>query len=150
MKGAPVGGGQHVDRVVPGRFGGGPGGGGIGEGPGGTGVAGTGSDHVAVVVVVLGNGGYQRTRSTGIDDDGPMPPVALPIDLTGPVTVAPAKATPAIPEAGALPGGCVYELKWDGFGLVVVITSAGSRLWTRQGTDLTDRLPKIPQRPPRR
>ena len=33
-----------------------------------------------------------------------MPPVPLPHDLAGPVTVALARATPVIPEARALPG----------------------------------------------
>jgi ATP-dependent DNA ligase len=74
---------------------------------------------------------------------GTMPPAVLPRDLAGPVTVALAKAAPAIPEVGALPGGCVYELKWDGFRLVIVTTTTGSRLWTRHGTDLTDRFPEI-------
>jgi ATP-dependent DNA ligase len=74
---------------------------------------------------------------------GTMRSAPLPRDLAGPVTVALAKAAPAIPEVGALPGGCVYELKWDGFRLVVVTTTTGSRLWTRQGTDLTDRFPEI-------
>jgi ATP-dependent DNA ligase len=72
-----------------------------------------------------------------------MSPVVPTPDLAGPVTVALARAAPAVPEAEALPGGCVYELKWDGFRLVIVITAAGSRLWTRQGTELTDRFPEI-------
>jgi hypothetical protein len=54
-----------------------------------------------------------------------------------------AKAAPVISAAGVLPGGCVYELKWHGFRLVVVTTPTGSRLWTRQGSDLTDRFPEI-------
>ena len=74
---------------------------------------------------------------------GTMRSAPLPRDLAGPVTVALAKAAPTIPGAGALPGGCVYELKWDGFRLVIVTTTTGSRLWTRQGTDLTDRFPEI-------
>lgn len=54
-----------------------------------------------------------------------------------------ARAATAIPAAGALPGGCVYELKWDGFRLVTVTTAERSRLCTRQGTELTDRFPEI-------
>jgi ATP-dependent DNA ligase len=42
--------------------------------------------------------------------------------------------------AGALPGGCVYEPKWDGPRLVIMTTDAGSRKWTRHGTDLTNRF----------
>jgi len=76
------------------------------------------------------------------DDVGVSFPV-LPPDLAGPVALALARAATAIPAVGALPGGCVYELKWDGFRLVIVTTAAGSRLWTRQGTDLTDRFPEI-------
>jgi acyl-CoA synthetase (AMP-forming)/AMP-acid ligase II len=44
----------------------------------------------------------------------------LPPDLAGPVAVALAKPVRGIPPEGALPGGCVYEPKWDGYRLVVV------------------------------
>lgn len=78
-----------------------------------------------------------------MNDDVLVSSEVLPPDLAGPVIVALARATPSIPSATALPGGCVYELKWDGFRLVIVTTAEGSRLWTRQGTDLTDRFPEI-------
>lgn len=78
-----------------------------------------------------------------MDDDVSMSSDRLPEDLTGPVTVALARAVTSIPTAAAPPGGCVYELKWDGFRLVVVTTAEGSRLWTRQGSDLTGRFPEI-------
>jgi ATP-dependent DNA ligase len=67
----------------------------------------------------------------------------LPPDLAGPVTVQLAKPVPAIPPAGALPGGCRYEPKWDGYRLVVVRSAAGTRLWSKQGRDLTDRFPDV-------
>src|SRR3954451_16579909 len=66
----------------------------------------------------------------------------LPPDLAGPVRVVLAKAEDAIPGPDRLPGGCVYEPKWDGFRMVVV---AGEpvRLWSRQGVDLTERFPDV-------
>lgn len=83
-------------------------------------------------------------------DDELMPPGVLPADLAGPVAVALARAAPSVPETRALPGGCVYELKWDGFRLVVVTTKAGSRLWTRQGTaSPTASAARRPRRGPR-
>ncbi|GHE06889.1 ATP-dependent DNA ligase [Klenkia taihuensis] len=54
-----------------------------------------------------------------------------------------AKAVEQVPAADSLPGGCAYELKWDGFRLVVVRETDGARLWSRQGKDLTARFPDI-------
>ena len=67
----------------------------------------------------------------------------LPPELGGPVAVALAKPVPAIPPRTALPGGCVYEPKWDGYRLVVVRTATSTRLWSKQGRDLTDRFPDV-------
>jgi ATP-dependent DNA ligase len=67
----------------------------------------------------------------------------LPPDLAGPVAVELAKPVQSIPRADALPGGCRYEPKWDGYRLVVVRTGSSTRLWSRQGRDLTDRFPDI-------
>jgi hypothetical protein len=39
----------------------------------------------------------------------------LPTGLTGPVQVALARPVEQIPRMGALPGGCRFEPKWDGF-----------------------------------
>lgn len=39
----------------------------------------------------------------------------LPAGLVPPVSLALAKAVETIPAAYALPGGCLYEMKWDGF-----------------------------------
>jgi len=48
-----------------------------------------------------------------------------------------------IPGAHALPGGCLYEPKWDGYRLVVVRTGSATRVWSKQGRDLTDRFPDV-------
>src|SRR5215211_520221 len=62
----------------------------------------------------------------------------LPPELAGPVGVALAKPVRGIPRPDALPGGCRYEPKWDGYRLVVVRGSRSTRLWSKQGRDLTD------------
>jgi ATP-dependent DNA ligase len=67
----------------------------------------------------------------------------LPPDLAGPVAVQLAKPVRDLPAAGALPGGCLYEPKWDGYRLVVVRTARSTRLWSKQGRDLTDRFPDV-------
>jgi ATP-dependent DNA ligase len=67
----------------------------------------------------------------------------LPPELSGPVAVQLAKPVRAIPPATALPGGCLYEPKWDGYRLVVVRAGTGTRVWSKQGRDLTDRFPDV-------
>ncbi|HEV7211013.1 MAG TPA: ATP-dependent DNA ligase [Blastococcus sp.] len=67
----------------------------------------------------------------------------LPPELAGPVAVQLSKPVAAIPPADALPGGCLYEPKWDGYRLVVVSTASSTRLWSKQGRDLTDRFPDV-------
>jgi ATP-dependent DNA ligase len=67
----------------------------------------------------------------------------LPPGLTGPVGVQLAKPVREIPPVNALPGGCRYEPKWDGYRLVVVRAAGSTRLWSKQGRDLTDRFPDI-------
>jgi ATP-dependent DNA ligase len=67
----------------------------------------------------------------------------LPPELAGPVAVQLAKPVAAIPPANALPGGCLYEPKWDGYRLVVVRTASSTRVWSKQGRDLTDRFPDV-------
>jgi ATP-dependent DNA ligase len=67
----------------------------------------------------------------------------LPPELAGPVAVELAKPVRGIPEPGALPGGCRYEPKWDGYRLVAVRQATGTRLWSKQGRDLTDRFPDV-------
>lgn len=67
----------------------------------------------------------------------------LPPDLAGPVGVQLAKPVREIPPPNALPGGCRYEPKWDGYRLVVVRGAGSTRLWSKQGRDLTDRFPDV-------
>ena len=67
----------------------------------------------------------------------------LPPELSGPVAVQLAKPVRAIPPANALPGGCLYEPKWDGYRLVVVRSGTVTRVWSKQGRDLTDRFPDV-------
>ena len=68
---------------------------------------------------------------------------ALPPGLAGPVAVQLAKPVREIPPAHALAGGCLYEPKWDGYRLVVVRTGSTTRVWSKQGRDLTDRFPDV-------
>ena len=67
----------------------------------------------------------------------------LPPDLAGPVAVQLAKPARTLPPANGLPGGCLYEPKWDGYRLVVVRSARSTRLWSKQGRDLTDRFPDV-------
>jgi ATP-dependent DNA ligase len=67
----------------------------------------------------------------------------LPPGLSGPVGVALARSVERIPPASALSGGCWYEPKWDGFRLVVVRSAGSSRVWSKQGRDLTARFPDV-------
>jgi ATP-dependent DNA ligase len=67
----------------------------------------------------------------------------LPPDLAGPVAVELAKPVAKIPAPHALPGGCRYEPKWDGYRLVIVRDGRTTRLWSKQGRDLTDRFPDV-------
>lgn len=67
----------------------------------------------------------------------------LPPELSGPVGVMLAKPVRAMPAANALPGGCRYEPKWDGYRLVVVRGARSTRLWSKQGRDLTDRFQDV-------
>ena len=67
----------------------------------------------------------------------------LPPELAGPVAVQLAKPVASIPAANALSGGCLYEPKWDGYRLVVVRTGSSTRVWSKQGRDLTDRFPDV-------
>ncbi|TFV48893.1 ATP-dependent DNA ligase [Blastococcus sp. TF02A-35] len=68
---------------------------------------------------------------------------ALPPELSGPVAVQLAKPVRAIPQPAALAGGCRYEPKWDGYRLVIVRDRSSTRLWSKQGRDLTDRFPDV-------
>jgi ATP-dependent DNA ligase len=67
----------------------------------------------------------------------------LPTGLRGPVQVALAKTRQSIPGEHALPGGSMYDLKWDGFRCALVRDGTVTRLWSRQGKDLTDHFPDV-------
>jgi ATP-dependent DNA ligase len=59
-----------------------------------------------------------------------------------PPTVALARASRELPGPGAMPGGTLYEPKWDGFRVVVVVDREVT-LWSRQGKDLTRSFPEL-------
>src|SRR6476659_10118753 len=67
----------------------------------------------------------------------------LPHGLAGPVDLAVARPADTVPEDTACPGGCRYELKFDGFRIAVVRTASGARLWSRRGADLTSAFPDL-------
>jgi ATP-dependent DNA ligase len=67
----------------------------------------------------------------------------LPPELAGPVAVALTKPVQAVPLPDSLPGGCRYEPKWDGFRLVIVRDQTSTRVWSRQGRDLSARFPHL-------
>lgn len=81
----------------------------------------------------------------------PAPPAApetetggLPADLArGAVQLELAKAVPTLPGPHAMPGGTRWELKWDGFRASVVRATDTVRIWSRNGTDMTDSFPEI-------
>lgn len=63
--------------------------------------------------------------------------------LAPPLPLALARSVESIPAAGALPGGCVYEPKWDGFRAGVFTGEAGTAIWSRSGKDLSARFPDL-------
>ncbi|HEY0693304.1 MAG TPA: ATP-dependent DNA ligase [Kribbella sp.] len=65
----------------------------------------------------------------------------IPAELVGPVEVALARSVEQIPEPHTLAGGCRYEVKWDGYRVVIVRRGEEARLWTRNRN--TDRFPDI-------
>ncbi len=67
----------------------------------------------------------------------------LPPGLSVPVDVALARAVDRIPGPSALPGGCRYEPKWDGYRAVVVVDAGSARLYSRRGTDMSAQFPEV-------
>lgn len=61
----------------------------------------------------------------------------------GPPELALARGVNAIPKPDALPGGCRYEPKWDGYRIAIVRTEDSTVLWSRQGKDLTRYFPDL-------
>jgi ATP-dependent DNA ligase len=69
-------------------------------------------------------------------------PSAAPV---GPMLAA---ATDRLPTAKALPGGCWFEPKWDGYRCLVSVSSAPrggavATVWSRRGHDITRAFPDI-------
>jgi ATP-dependent DNA ligase len=54
-----------------------------------------------------------------------------------------AKAVESIPGPRALPGGCAYEPKWDGFRVSIARANGRTLLWSKQGRDLTRHFPDL-------
>lgn len=71
--------------------------------------------------------------------------MGLPEDLKPPLSLALAKAVEAVPESGALPGGCYFEPKWDGYRAALIVSDREVSLWSRQGKDLTRYFPDLVQ-----
>lgn len=67
----------------------------------------------------------------------------LPPGLQPPISLAMAKAVPRIPSVTALPGGSVYEPKWDGYRAAIVSAAGSTTIWSRQGKDLTRYFPDL-------
>ncbi|HEX9088236.1 MAG TPA: ATP-dependent DNA ligase [Arthrobacter sp.] len=66
----------------------------------------------------------------------------LPADLRVP-SLAMAKPVARVPSPGLLPGGCLYEPKWDGFRCGILVEESGVTIWSRQGKDLTRYFPDL-------
>ena len=54
-----------------------------------------------------------------------------------------AKPAAALPAGAALPGGTVYEPKWDGYRAILERTPDDCRVWSRNGADLTAGFPDV-------
>lgn len=67
----------------------------------------------------------------------------LPAALHPPVALALAKAVESIPRGDTLPGGSVFEMKFDGFRAVCLVGSDGAWLYSRQGKDLSRYFPDV-------
>jgi ATP-dependent DNA ligase len=60
-----------------------------------------------------------------------------------PAGVMLAKPVEKLPPANALPGGCLYEPKWDGYRALIRVDDDGARIRSRRGIDLTPGFPDI-------
>ncbi|MGO4587008.1 ATP-dependent DNA ligase [Arthrobacter sp. 2RAF6] len=67
----------------------------------------------------------------------------VPAALRPPVALALAKAVESIPHGDALPGGSVYEMKFDGFRAVCLVGTDGVSLWSRQNKELGRYFPDV-------
>ncbi|RXZ72840.1 ATP-dependent DNA ligase [Agromyces albus] len=66
----------------------------------------------------------------------------MPASLRRSPELALARAIAELPGASALPGGCFFEPKWDGF-RIALVRDAEIHLWSRQGKDLTRYFPEL-------
>ncbi|WP_344297083.1 ATP-dependent DNA ligase [Agromyces neolithicus] len=69
--------------------------------------------------------------------------VALPESLHIPPELALARRVEELPEPDALPGGCLYSPKWDGFRFAIVLAGELASVWSRQGKNLTRYFPEL-------
>lgn len=70
-------------------------------------------------------------------------PAGLPADLLGPVRVQLTRSVRVLPGADALPGGCVYEPRWDGCRGLITRTGTSVHVWSRHGKDVTGRFSDV-------
>ncbi|GAA1817623.1 hypothetical protein GCM10009749_29550 [Agromyces neolithicus] len=69
--------------------------------------------------------------------------MALPESLHIPPELALARRVEELPEPDALPGGCLYSPKWDGFRFAIVLAGELASVWSRQGKNLTRYFPEL-------
>jgi ATP-dependent DNA ligase len=67
----------------------------------------------------------------------------VPATLRPPVPLALAKAVESIPAEDALPGGSLYEPKWDGYRICALVRAGGVSLFSRQQKELTRYFPDL-------
>lgn len=67
----------------------------------------------------------------------------MPAALAPPVQLMLARAVDVVPEPGALPGSCCYEMKYDGWRASIHRGPERASVWSRAGTDLTVRFPDV-------
>ncbi len=60
-----------------------------------------------------------------------------------PASTVLARPTRSLPAGGALPGGCRYEPKFDGFRAVTRVATGQATIWSRHGTDMTAAFPEL-------
>ena len=88
-------------------------------------------------------GGTPLPEVSGWDYAVPTMFEGVPAALRPPVALALAKAVESIPREDALPGGSVYELKFDGFRAVCLVGSDEVWLYSRQSKDLSRYFPEV-------
>ncbi|MBT2519045.1 ATP-dependent DNA ligase [Streptomyces sp. ISL-90] len=69
--------------------------------------------------------------------------MSLPASMQFPLELALARVVDQLPEPEALPGGCLYSPKWDGFRVAIVHDAGEVSLWSRQGKNLTRYFPEL-------